>query len=52
MLDNNLQEEELGYEPEWCYQCSTEMEKEGIEYTFDYCIEDGQAICEHCGMPL
>ena len=52
MLDNNLQEEELEYEPEWCEQCSMEMEEEGIEYTFDYYVEDGTAYCEHCRMPL
>ena len=55
MLDNNLDKEEyekLEYEPEWCEQCSNEMEREGIAYTFDYYIEDGQAICEHCGMLL
>jgi len=51
MTNNNL-EEELSYEPEWCEQCSTEMEAEDIEYTFDYYIEDGVAICEHCGMAL
>lgn len=44
--------EELWYEPEWCEDCSTEMPQQGIEYTFDYHVEGGVYICDHCGKPI
>jgi hypothetical protein len=45
-------DDELDYEPEWCYDCQVEFESEDIEYTFDYYVEDGTAYCEHCRRPL
>jgi len=44
--------EELSYEPEWCESCYEELEADGIEYTFDYYVEDGVAYCAHCGRSL
>jgi hypothetical protein len=44
--------ENLGYEPEWCEQCSMNYERAGIEYEFNWYEEGGIAYCEHCGCPL
>lgn len=47
-----LIDEELDYEPEYCESCEAEFEESGIEYTHEYHIENGTAICEHCGQSL
>ena len=44
--------DDLFCEPEWCEPCSMSAESEGIEYTFDFYVKDGEAICEHCGQAL
>ena len=44
--------ENLDYEPEWCEECSTQCEKDGIEYEFNWYEEDGIPYCDHCGRRL
>ena len=42
----------LGYEPEWCEECSMKCEEEGMEYEFNWYEEYGTAYCEHCECPI
>jgi hypothetical protein len=52
IYDEEVVEEEPGYEPEWCEDCSDEANESGFEYEFNYHAENGSWICDHCGKPL
>lgn len=52
MEEEMEEQEELWYEPEWCEDCSRDMPRDGFEYTFDYHVENGQYVCDHCGKAL
>lgn len=40
-----------GIEPEDCYYCSTEMARNGLEYTQDFTWENDCWVCDHCNRP-
>ena len=46
------EEDELMFEPQPCSECQEEAEHSGIEYIFDYYVEDCQAYCEYCNRAI
>ena len=44
--------ESLLIEPEDCEECKKEMQTYGVEYTQNYVISEGVAICIDCGRSM
>lgn len=47
-----MNEDELDVEPSECEPCVEQAEEDGVEYDFNWYVEDGQPYCEHCGRPI
>lgn len=50
-VEDETEDSEPWYEPEWCEDCSYDAEENGIEYEPNFTWEGGIWVCDNCRRP-